>query len=221
MAKPIYLISGLGADERIFQNLDFGHYEPKHIKWIAPKLDESLQAYAIRLSEQIKTAQPILLGVSFGGMLAIEIAKYIDRQQVIVISSAKNKNEIPLIYRLFGQLNLHKLIPTMLLKQANFLTYWFFGMKTKSEKELLKSILRDTDKAFLKWAINAILKWENTEGVENLVHLHGNCDRILPIKNIKKVDFTIEKGGHLMVYNEAKAINEWLSRNILRGLFTH
>ena len=210
MTKPIYLISGLGADERIFQNLDFGQYQPKHIKWIEPEKEENLKDYALRLSEQIITANPTILGVSFGGMIAIEVAKQIECQQVIIVSSAKTKYEIPSIYRFFGQLKLHKLVPITMLKQANFLTYWFFGMTIKAEKQLLKNILRDTDKAFLKWAIDAILKWENTEGMTNVVHLHGNSDRILPLKNIKQVDFVIENGGHLMIYNQAKTITEVL-----------
>ncbi len=56
------------------------------------------------------------------------------------------------------------------------------------------------------------MNWENTEGVPNVVHLHGNSDRILPIKNVKKIDFTIENGGHLMVYNQAKSLNSMLNK---------
>jgi pimeloyl-ACP methyl ester carboxylesterase len=210
LKKNIYLISGLGADERIFQNLNFGTYEPKFIHWIEPQNNESLKEYAIRLSAQIDTPQPIILGVSFGGMLAIEIAKYIDCQQVILVSSAKTKHEIPFIYRLFGQMKLHKLMPTALLKHANILTYWLFGMTTKSEKALLKSILHNTNSTFLKWAINAIVHWDNEEIVEKTVHIHGDSDHILPIGCIKKVDFGIENGGHLMIFNQADAINEFL-----------
>ena len=210
MNKNIYLISGLGADERIFKHLNFGELTPIFIKWIKPKNNELIENYALRLSEQITTKKPIILGVSFGGMLAIEIAKLIDCQQIIIISSAKNKSEIPFYYRLIGRFKLHKLIPIKLFKWANPLTYWFFGMHTKSEKELLKSILNDTNKTFLKWAINAIVNWKNKEIINNLVHIHGDLDRVLPIKNKKEIDFIIPKGGHLMVFNKADLINKFL-----------
>lgn len=210
MKKQIYLISGLGADERVFQNLNFGSYKPKFIHWIEPKHNESLKEYAIRLSEQIEAKSPIILGVSFGAMLAIEISKHIDCQQVILVSSAKTKHDIPFIYRLFGQMGVHKLIPSALLKQANPLTYWLFGMTTKSEKELLKSILQNTDNSFLKWAINAIIHWNNEEMVEKVVHIHGNSDHILPISCIEKIDFRIENGGYLMVFNHSQSINACL-----------
>ena len=210
MNKNIYLISGLGANERIFKHLNLGELTPIFIKWIEPKNNELIQDYALRLSEQITTEKPIILGVSFGGMLAIEIAKLIDYQQIVIISSAKNIKEIPFYYRLIGQLKGHKLIPIKLFKWTNPLTYWFFGMHTKSEKELLKSILNDTDKTFLKWAINAIINWKNKEIINNLVHIHGDLDRVLPIKNKKEIDLIIPNGGHLMVFNKADLINKIL-----------
>ena len=205
--EHIYLISGLGADERVFQNLDFGRLKPRFIKWIEPRDNETFQEYSLRLSEQIETSKPIILGVSFGGMIAIEIAKLIDYQQVIIISSAKTKTEIPIIYRILGRLKFHKLIPISVFKQANILTYWFFGMNSKAEKKLLKSILHDTNSTFLKWAMDAIISWKNEVIIEKLVHIHGNKDKILPLKNIKKVDLVIPNGGHLMVFNQAHKIN--------------
>ncbi len=211
--KNIYLISGLGADERIFKHINFGELTPRFIKWIAPKKDELIENYALRLLEQIDDKKPIILGVSFGGMLAIEISKLIDCQKVIIISSAKTRNDIPLIYRIFGQLKLHKLMPINLLKSANFLTYFLFGMSNKNEKKLLKNILKDTDKTFLKWAINAIINWQNkTELMPNLIQIHGDLDRILPIKNKAKIDLIIPNGGHLMVFNKADLINPFLTR---------
>jgi pimeloyl-ACP methyl ester carboxylesterase len=172
-----------------------------------------MEDYAARISEQIDAEKPILLGVSFGGMLAIEIAKLIDCQQVIIISSAKTRNDIPLIYRIFGQLKMHKLIPIQLLKQPNFITYWCFGMYLNDEKKLLKSILKETDTTFLKWAINAIINWKNeTTLTTDLIQIHGDLDRILPIKNKAKIDLIIPKGGHLMVYNKADLINDFLRK---------
>jgi pimeloyl-ACP methyl ester carboxylesterase len=212
LKKKIYLISGLGADARIFKFLDLGDCEPVHINWIEPRQNETIKDYALRLRVQIETEKPLILGVSFGGMIATEIAKQIDYEQVILISSAKTKNEIPILYRLLGQINLHRFIPIKLFKQANFVTYWFFGMKTKAEKKLLKSILTDTNSSFLKWAINSILKWDNEYQITRLIQIHGSEDKILPKQNIIKVDYEIDKGGHLMIYNRANEINQILRR---------
>lgn len=52
--KEIYCVSGLGADERVFQKLKFQGYQPVHIQWIEPKPGETIADYAQRLTTQIK-----------------------------------------------------------------------------------------------------------------------------------------------------------------------
>ena len=94
MSGTLYILSGLGADEKVFQRLDFSGVSVTFIKWLPSQAEESIGDYASRLLPQITTPHPILLGLSFGGMVAIEIAKQIDTEKVILISSAKTKNEI-------------------------------------------------------------------------------------------------------------------------------
>ena len=127
MTKQLYIFSGLGADERVFQRLDFSDFKTTYIKWIAPYDKETIEHYTTRLLDQITTTNPTLIGLSFGGLIAVEVAKQIDTEKVILIASAKTKNEIPFYYRFAGQLGLHKLLPTRLLKSSNFVTNWFFG----------------------------------------------------------------------------------------------
>lgn len=212
MKNTIYLISGLGADERVFRNLDLGDWIVRHITWLPPVENEKIEDYALRLTAQIDTPRPVILGVSFGGMIAAEIAKYIDYEQVILISSVQTYREIPFYYRLAGRFYLHFLAPTWMLKQSNFITYWFFGMKTRHEKQMLRNILRDTDRRFLKWAVNQIVTWKNRQRPERVTHIHGTNDHILPISNRIRVDYKIEGGGHLMVFSRATEINEILKR---------
>src|SRR3990167_10569628 len=152
--KKLYLFSGLGVDERVFQQLDFSRYSPVYIKWIPPQEKETIESYAGRLRKQILESKPILIGLSFGGMMAIEVAKQIETERVVLIASAKTKNEIPFYYRWAGALRLHKLLPTALVKQATFLSNWLFGVTRSRDKLLLKTILHDTAPIFLRWAID-------------------------------------------------------------------
>lgn len=78
MKKRIYILNGLGADERVFQLLDFSDFSPIFIQWIIPEQNESIENYASRLLQQIDTPNPLILGLSFGGMMATEISKLID-----------------------------------------------------------------------------------------------------------------------------------------------
>lgn len=209
LTKDLYIFSGLGADERVFQNLDFPGYNPVFIKWIVPLPNESMHHYAGRLLEQIESPKPILLGLSFGGMIAVEVAKYIDTEKLILISTAKTQKEIPFYYRMAGQLGLHKIIPPKLLKNSNFVSNWIFGTSSAIDKKLLKQILLDTDPDFLKWAIDKVLRWSNQKPPKNAFHIHGSSDRILPLRFVN-CDIIVPDGGHFMVLNKSEEVNALL-----------
>ena len=207
--KNIYVFSGLGADERVFYKIDFGNYNVVFIKWLTPFKDETIENYALRLTLQINTPCPILVGLSFGGMMAVEVAKHIVTEKIILISSAKNKKEIPFYFRLAGTLGLPKVIPTIMLIKVNIFTNWFFSNRTAQDKKMLSVILHDTDPVFLKWAISTIASWKNEMVHKNLKHIHGTADRILPIRNIT-ADEKINSGGHLMVVSNAAEVTQMI-----------
>jgi pimeloyl-ACP methyl ester carboxylesterase len=200
--KRIYIFSGLGADERVFQYLDFSGFAVTFIRWLQPIQNETIEGYAKRLTQQITTTRPVLIGLSFGGIMATEVAKLIDTEKVVLIASAKTRQEIPFYYRLAGQLRLHKLLPASLLKQPNVLSSWFFGAQSQEDKKMLADILRDTDSQFLRWAIDKIVTWKNQFVHPNLIHIHGTADRILPFRYVVS-DLKVDGGGHFMTVNKA------------------
>ncbi|WP_113639059.1 alpha/beta hydrolase [Nubsella zeaxanthinifaciens] len=211
--KKVYIFSGLGADERVFKYLDLTGLEVTFVKWIKPQVNEILADYAKRLSAQIKDENPILIGLSFGGIVATEMSKIIPTEKLILLSSLKTRNEIPLLYRIAGKLNLHKIIPYSLLKSNTFFNRWLFGIIRKNDKDLFQKVLADTDIDFLRWAINVIVKWDNQLLHPQLYHIHGSKDKILPIRNAGNV-IVIENGGHLMVLDKAKQVSEALHKII-------
>lgn len=204
-----YFISGLGADKRIFSKLKLDKgISIIHVDWITPLKNESLTNYAGRLSNVIDISQPFaLVGVSFGGMIAVEIAKILNPMCTIVISSTVLSRNLPVTYQLAGSLNLIKAVPSWLIKASNRLTQnFFFGTKSLIEKKLLSLIIKDTDTRFLKWAISSILSWQNETRPKRLYHIHGTNDKILYSKKAKP-DFVINNGTHFMVYQNAVEIS--------------
>ncbi len=213
MNSDIYILSGLGADKRIFQRLDLSAYHVTHIEWITPFREETIENYTVRLLSQITTPSPVIIGLSFGGIMAVEIAKQIDVKKLILISSAKTVHEIPFYFRWAGKLGFHKLLPTKLLKQPNFLVNWFFGTSSVSDRRLLTQILADTDPAFFKWAIDQIVYWKNKTLPDHFVHIHGTTDRILPVRFVSS-NIKVTNGGHLMVFNKPEELSEIIKNEL-------
>lgn len=208
----IYLIPGLGADARMFQllTLDPHRFEVIVLNWITPHRQESLPEYARRLAAQIAaSAEPfILVGVSLGGMVAVEIAQLRPAAKLILISSIKTAAELPGYLRFLGKLGWHWYLPLGWAKIWRGPFAWVFGAKTATEKKLLNEIIQNTDIPFTRWAFTAIVNWQNQTLVPNLVHLHGNQDKIFPLGYIRQP--TVYPGGHLIIFSAAAELSTYI-----------
>lgn len=213
----IYFLSGLGADKRVFDKLKLDdRYNVHYIEWISPKRKEPLNEYAQRLIAQMDTTKPFqLVGLSFGGIMASEIAGIVRPEQIILISSTPTNIPVSKFNRGLIKFLLFSPFAAPVLKSANSFTYKFFGADTLELKTLLKQILHDTDSRFLKWALTRLTDWNHPIKNENLFHIHGSADRLIPLK-IVKPDIIIEGGGHLMVYKEHEEISKILNQQLAK-----
>jgi len=212
--KKIHCISGLGADERIFKNLSIPGVDLVHVPWAPFDHHDEIPCYAQKMSAQIKEKNPIILGLSFGGMLSMEIAKLRQVEKIFLISSAKTKNE--LVQGTGGFLKfliMHEIIPASMFTAPNFVIANRFGAKTGKEKKLLAEILMATDPYFVKWAMKALLLWQNEVYPKQTIHIHGTADKIILPINIEP-DYWIEGGTHMMVYNRAEEISKIIAENL-------
>lgn len=209
VATTVYMLPGLANDHTIFSQLNLPDVTIIHIPWIEPQKKESIEAYALRLCEYVTTPNPILIGLSFGGMVAIEIAKHIPSKKIILISSAKGKKEIPFYLRLLGKTRLQHIVPPSFILAPTPISYWFFGLKEKADKQKLIYILQHSSHSIYKWSLNALLLWKNTSTPKNLVHIHGTADRILPLRFVN-ANYTIKGGGHFMVFSHAQQVSALL-----------
>jgi pimeloyl-ACP methyl ester carboxylesterase len=206
-----YLIPGLGADERVFQFLQL-HGEVHVLRWLAPQTPaEPLPHYAARLAAAVPAGQPCwLVGVSFGGVLAQEVAALRPLAQVVLISSFVSPRELPWIGRLARTTGLYRLVPAQLLPLLPRVAQWFFGARNGGEYRLLRQILRDTDAVFTRWAIAQLLQWPGRPWLP-VVRIHGTTDRLLPAGAVLSQHAL--SGGHLIIISQAAEISR-----ILNGL---
>ena len=95
---PVYFLPGLAANSSIFKHiqLDTNIFEMHFLEWMIPFDDESISEYAIRFCKNINHENAILVGVSFGGIVAQEMNLVYDFKKIIIISSVKARHELPL-----------------------------------------------------------------------------------------------------------------------------
>jgi len=209
---PIYFLPGLAANPSIFKNihLDPDRFEMYFLEWMIPFEEESISEYALRFCTKVKHENAVLVGVSFGGIIAQEMNLVHNFRKIIIISSVKTRQELPLHLQLAGKTRAYKLIPTSFFAQnIDLLSKYAFGKPIVNRLDLYKQYLSITDKRYLDWAIKQVVSWNQNKSDPNLVHIHGDRDIIFPIENIKTC-VIVEGGTHIMILNKYR----WLNKNL-------
>jgi hypothetical protein len=204
----LYLIGGLGADRRVFEKLTI-NFKTKVIEWIEPNANESLPHYASRLVDQINQNETFgILGVSFGGLVTIELSKILKPRITFIISSALIENHLPKHLLRLGALLMRNVLPNGLIKPPSWIANYLFGAENKI---LLASIINDTNPDFIRWAIKSMASWENDIIFENCIRIHGTNDRLFPLKG-KAIE--ILDGGHFMIVDRSSEISQIINEKI-------
>lgn len=207
----IYFVPGLAAGKEIFENISFPEerYIIHVLDWIIPKKNETLIGYAQKMSLKVVEPNSVLIGVSFGGLVAQEMSLFLDLKKLIIISCIKSKYELPKRLQFITKTKAYKLMPTGIIHNNVNLVKYAIGSKTKKKLSLYQKYLFVRDKDYLDWAIQQMLCWKREKQVDQVIHIHGDNDHVFPLKNIKDC-IVIPNGTHIMIINKYR----WLNKNI-------
>ncbi len=209
-ATCIYCMPGMAASPKIFEFLDLPKpYKIKTLHWIPPVPNESLSAYAKRMCRFVTDENPILLGVSFGGILVQEMAKLIPTEKVVIVSSIKTRDELPLAMKMAHRTQIHKLLPLQWIESIDALALFAFGSRLKKRLDLYQKYLSERDPDYLSWAIDVLVHWQQTTPAATVLHIHGDKDTVFPPKNLQQPVHYIS-GGHAIILTQAAWFNEYL-----------
>lgn len=209
---PVYFMPGLAASPAIFENikLDKNEFEVVLLEWKIPFKGESLQDYAKRIADDITRSNPVIIGVSFGGILVQEISKIISVRKTIIISSVKSSKEFPTTFKLAKLTYIYKIFPTTILQNIeSYIPDSINNKYLKGRKGLYKKFLSVRDKLYLEWSIEQVVLWDRAEPDPDVIHIHGSKDEVFPIKYIPNC-IVVEGGTHIMVINRFRWFNEKL-----------
>lgn len=212
---PVYLMPGMAANPTIFEYIQLpeDQFEIYWLEWKLPKQNESLSSYAKRMCKDVKHENPVLIGVSFGGVLVQEMSKHIHLHKLIIVSSVKTKHELPMRMKLLKVTKAYKIIPTQLVSNIDLLAKYAFGDTITKRIELYKKYLSVSDKNYLNWAIKQMVCWDQEQPLDNVIHIHGDNDLVFPYSNLGDC-ISIKGGTHIMILNKYKWFNENLPKLI-------
>lgn len=217
MSRPqLFFISGLGADHRAFDRIELGGYDQRHLPWLIPDKKESFQDYVKRMAEPIQAAEnPVVIGLSLGGMMASEMTTFIPHMRAILVSSIKAPEERSALLKIGRVFPAQRLITGGALKKMSFLWSAAKRKYPKEDVDHMMQMFHDQDERFLKWAIVNAPLWKGRGVQERITHIHGTADQMFPVRRINN-HIELEGGTHLMVYTRGKEVTELLKQELKR-----
>jgi len=217
MKISLGLVPGLGFTKDVFSRLDIRAEELIYVEWIEPQAKESVDAYAERMGKALAKARYplVIVGHSFGGMMASVLAKKYKVKAIFLISSVKDNTEIPFKFKAVAPLGLQRLFTKELTLKT--LPYWgeAFGYKKGEEQELFAKMVAQQSNAYLQWALKNLSLWNRSIPDDiPFFHFHGDHDKTFPVQHIKPPFTQIEKGTHMMVFNQAKELSKRINSSL-------
>jgi len=212
----IYLVPGLAASPKIFEHLTLptDRFELHYLEWLIPtNISEPIEAYAQRMSAGITEPNPVIIGISFGGILAQEMSKYIKDCRVVIISSVKSRHELPRRLKFIKNTRAYKLFPSHSINTIEEFALIAFGSSAPKRIEMYKKYLAVRNPLYLNWAIYNVLHWKQEEPSQVQLHIHGSDDSVFPIKHIANCEI-VNGGTHVMILHKAKTISLILTASL-------
>lgn len=210
------MLPGQGADCRLFAELtlDTSKYELNCLSYGTPSKEATMSSFARQIAAYIDTTKPfILIGTSLGGMLAVEIAHLLSPIQTIIISSAKESKELPLRYKFQSVIPIYSMLPSKVLKKGAFVLQPIVEPDRKKFKSTFVSMLSAKPDIYFKRSIGLIINWNRDTCQRDIIHLHGDKDHTIPVRNVEDV-IILRGGSHMMTLTSANKVSEILNTQL-------
>ncbi|HJT24592.1 MAG TPA: alpha/beta hydrolase [bacterium] len=213
MKTSLIFFPGLGSDSRLFVHQQKVFKNSLFPPWLVPRKNEFLPQYARRWAEKLKLKRDCcLVGVSFGGMVAQEMARWMRPKAVILIGSCRSAESIPSYLKIAGNLPTWPRLSKKLCELFPGNGGIFLGARKKAQRDLLMRMFLETPDDFARWTVRAIFAWKGCEPDGSRVfHIHGEKDHLIPLSRVHP-DKVISGGGHLINLTHPKEVNEFIRK---------
>lgn len=208
----LYIISGLGADYKVLEKLEFSTgTEIIFLNWLIPERQEKFGKYVERMAEKIDDSEPFsLLGYSFGGIMVQEINKLKKAEKVVILGSIKSDKEKSRLIKAGEITGIPKIIPEKIFNEKSAVAYSFFRKLFDQKNPKIMEYFRVRDPYYLKWSIEKVSEWKFEENPD-VIQILGDKDIVFPLK-YSNPDYVIKGGTHLFPVTKSREVSEILKK---------
>ena len=215
----LLLFPGLGVGADLFRPQRSINARIVVPPWPNPMDKESPAHYAHRMIQGFEPPTNLFLGgMSFGGMLALEAAKYLNPRGVFLIASARDGRAHAPLFQLLG-----RILPTTPLSQIEILLKLLapslvriVGRPNREQRELLLHLVRHAHLPLTRWGAGASMNYVFTGKLDCPIwHIHGDIDHVVPIANVRReVDVVVPNAGHVVNVTHAEVVNAFIEEKM-------
>ena len=208
------LLPGMGADERLFGPQRACGFDFEVPTMPIPHPHDDMPAYAARLREILGLTGPCVVGgVSFGGMVACELAAICQARCVILIATCRDISAIPGYYWWVDKVA--RFLPDAVIRHrcgASSRIMSKLESLNDQQRELIRDMASNIPVPLLRGAGRMILNWAGRRQLPCPAYqIHGATDRIIPLRGVQP-DEVVPRGGHLINLTHADQVNRFIAR---------
>ena len=224
-SASVLFAPGIGADHRLFAEMLPLIPGAQVATWPHPERSEKLGDLAARWAESLPTEPRLVIGFSFGGMMALEAAARSPRFAaetvgILLVSSCRSRQAITAEFK--GRARGLAFIPDPALRLGLTKFSHVFSPHddlTPDQRGHLLDMAKETDLGFFRWAVGACAHWdfagpEATGVTVPIVQVHGSRDTVIP--PVPGHAEEIWNAGHLLTYTHPRELMV-LARRMAEG----
>lgn len=206
-AKPLILLPGMMADHRLLAEQQAAFPNLIIPPWPEHHPSDTIASFAEKIADPLRPIGPCVVGgVSFGGIVALELARHLNSPGCILISSISSPREMPFRFRILRPIGF---LPEPAFNATTFAITRLFrssmrrGVKRRSDQMLASP--------FFSWATRAILRWKGCDPAIPIAQIHGDSDLTFPI-GLTQPDHVVKGAGHMLVATHSDIVNEFIKQ---------
>jgi pimeloyl-ACP methyl ester carboxylesterase len=206
--KRVVFFSGMGGDSRMFQRISVPGFVMETPEHLEPRLGEGMAEFAARTAEHHRLREDdVVAGMSFGGMLAAQVAAQRKLRGVILLGSCHQTRRLPRVYRAVefsGRFTPDFLIA---IKSWKPFVHGRFAPIGSADAALMAEMAAGYSTPMLRRFGRMIVEWPGVERIPcPKLSIHGDKDVILPLSCID-ADVVIPDSGHAFTLTHPAPIN--------------